>query len=961
MKKRQILIITILMLILLEIFLPLKSFAVDSIVNIGAGSKSWTQYIKYHSNYPNGSDKVFTVQYNIKNYVNMYNSFNTIKTLSDCGFSTPSSYKAKAQVWNTSKSGSGTGYEENANYVFYQSQDGTTLDLYAIWEEDKVDYYLNYDANGGKNAPASQTVSVPTTFLSATFTISSTKPTRQGFIFKGWSETPNAMSVDYNPGQNANFSNKTTTLYAVWEITYTLDYKTFEYNIENMPTKFTKITNTSTENVKITSQEPKRVGYKFIGWSEKTNSNNVEYTPNQNIILTSEKTTKTLYPVWEKDNQDDKNLYSEYNIEYYYDNIKDNSKTENGIRDAVSTEITANKLNEKIKYNIKPNYKYVSIVGTPVTIKKGETPIIKVFYESIEKEEPLDPNDPNKLFTITVENNKDGHKYNSYQVFAGDYYEETDEQGNKKAILSNIEWGAELNKVIVTDVEEDSGKTHGDKIVELLKSSNEEKYKDCITASDVADVLSQYPEHDNEVIRNFVNVVGKYIKDNNITITKDTTEFLEYADSTTGVITNTYYQIKDLIPGYYIVIDAETSEKDDSFSRYLIDVAQDVTMHVKTSIPTLTKTVGENNLQKEIETTVMDEQTGEEKTVKSTIKDNTHNTATYKANGNYDIKFQLNTTIPDTDTYEEYKFVIRDIIAKGFDFDANSLVITIGGTEYKDYVLRNNADEITGNRILEIDFGNLVEKIANNTVQKAQDVVIKYNARLNANAETGYIPNINEAYLMYSNNPYDKNSSTQTTTVNTYTYSIKLDISKIAEKEKNLLDENGEIPEEVLIYLEGAEFEIYDGPEYIVNEDGKKEKNTSRNLIATIVSSDEELNKGHAVYNSLGAGTYYIKESKSPNGYNKLKEEIEIEILATYDGFGIGWGVNDKSSNILVKAIPKTEDGIEGKIPYISLEVQNTSGFQLPATGGVGTIIFTVIGLSVMALAVFRLKSNRKK
>lgn len=625
----------------------------------------------------------------------------------------------------------------------------------------------------------------------------------------------------------------------------------------------------------------------------------------------------------------------------------------------IGEKITQAHLNDKIQYNTKPNYRYVSTIGAPLTIKKGENPTIKIFYESIEKQEPLDPNDPNKLFTITVENNKAGHKYNSYQVFAGDYYEETDDDENKKAILSNIEWGTELNQVIVTTVEEDIGKTHGDKIIEALKVSDEEKYNKCITAADVADVLSQYPERDNEVIRNFVNIVGKYITDNNIAITKDTTEFLEYANSSTGEITNTYYQIKDLQPGYYIVIDAETSEKDDMFSRYLIDVVQDVTMHVKTSIPTITKIVGENNIEKEIETTAIDEQTGEEKTIKSTIKDKTHNTATYKANGEYDINFQLNTTIPDIDTYTEYKFVVLDTIAKGFDFDASSLVVTMGGNKYTNYVLGNNIDETTGNRKLEIDFGNLVEKIGNNEILKAQDVVITYNARLNANAETGNTPNINEAYLMYSNNPYNKESITQTTTVSTYTYSIKIDITKIAEKENIITDEGEVLPPEVLTYLGGAEFEIYDGPEYIVNEEGKKEKNKSRKLIATITSSNEETTKGHAVYSSLGAGTYYIKESKSPDGYNKLKEEVEIEIVAIYDGFGIGWGVNDKSVDILVKA--STDVNEITKNPYISLEVQNTSGFQLPVTGGIGTILFTVIGLSIMIIVGISLKVNKNK
>ena len=74
---------------------------------------------------------------------------------------------------------------------------------------------LTYDANGGTNAPASETKQVEKG-QSATFTVSDLKPTRENYTFKGWSTDENAATAEYNGGDRITI-NQNTTLYAVWE------------------------------------------------------------------------------------------------------------------------------------------------------------------------------------------------------------------------------------------------------------------------------------------------------------------------------------------------------------------------------------------------------------------------------------------------------------------------------------------------------------------------------------------------------------------------------------------------------------------------------------------------------------------------------------------------------------------------------------------------------------------------
>ena len=111
------------------------------------------------------------------------------------------------QGWATSASG-GVAYAAGASYT---ANAGATL--YAIWKANT--YTVSYNANGGTNAPPNQTKT-----YGVALTLSSTKPTRANYNFKGWGTSASATTVSYAAGANYT-ANAAVTLYAIWELAYT--------------------------------------------------------------------------------------------------------------------------------------------------------------------------------------------------------------------------------------------------------------------------------------------------------------------------------------------------------------------------------------------------------------------------------------------------------------------------------------------------------------------------------------------------------------------------------------------------------------------------------------------------------------------------------------------------------------------------------------------------------------------
>lgn len=87
-----------------------------------------------------------------------------------------------------------------------------SIEWWANWQINT--YTVKYNANGGSGAPGQQTKTYGTTL-----TLSSTKPTRTNYNFKGWGTSAGATTVAYAAGGSYT-KNASITLYAIWELAY---------------------------------------------------------------------------------------------------------------------------------------------------------------------------------------------------------------------------------------------------------------------------------------------------------------------------------------------------------------------------------------------------------------------------------------------------------------------------------------------------------------------------------------------------------------------------------------------------------------------------------------------------------------------------------------------------------------------------------------------------------------------
>lgn len=161
--------------------------------------------------------------------------------------------------------------------------------LYAVWNAKT--YTITYNANGGTGAPTSQSYQYAST---GSINLSNVAPTRVGYNFLGWSLSSTATVRTYYSGQawlRSNTSNY--TLYAVWE----LKKFTISYNANGGVSAPDSQTKTYGVNINVSTSQPTRSGYKFLGWS--TNSGDETPMYLSGVTFTSNADT-TLYAIWEQ-------------------------------------------------------------------------------------------------------------------------------------------------------------------------------------------------------------------------------------------------------------------------------------------------------------------------------------------------------------------------------------------------------------------------------------------------------------------------------------------------------------------------------------------------------------------------------------------------------------------------------------------------------------------------------------
>jgi LPXTG-motif cell wall-anchored protein len=226
-------------------------------------------------------------------------------------------------------------------------------------------------------------------------------------------------------------------------------------------------------------------------------------------------------------------------------------------------------------------------------------------------------------------------------------------------------------------------------------------------------------------------------------------------------------------------------------------------------------------------------------------------------------------------------------------------------------------------------------------------------ATLNSNAKIGSAEgNPNEVYLTYSNNPNYTGTGDNTPTGTTpkdkvIVFTYELDTTKVDGTTK--------------AKLSGAEFELYKGTDtksYAIVADGKVTGWTTDETKATALKSDDN---GLFKVAGLDDGTYYLKETKAPTGYNLLTAPVTLVIAAaTVNSQNWVGTAADALTALTIKV--GSEAIADGNVSTgtVTATIANNAGSTLPSTGGIGTTLFYVIGILLMSGAAVLLVTKKK-
>lgn len=119
---------------------------------------------------------------------------------------------------------------------------------------------------------------------------------------------------------------------------------------------------------------------------------------------------------------------------------------------------------------------------------------------------------------------------------------------------------------------------------------------------------------------------------------------------------------------------------------------------------------------------------------------------------------------------------------------------------------------------------------------------------------------------------------------------------------------------------------------------------------------------GSTEVNGLENGTYYLVETQTNEGYNLLKAPVEVKIQATYSTKTTTKTTTDENGiTTTTKVVENKTFENAGDNGVFKTVVKNRKGFQLPTTGGMGTVIFSVLGIALVLAGLLVITASRKK
>ena len=320
------------------------------------------------------------------------------------------------------------------------------------------------------------------------------------------------------------------------------------------------------------------------------------------------------------------------------------------------------------------------------------------------------------------------------------------------------------------------------------------------------------------------------------------------------------------------------------------------------------------------------------------------------------VTYTLTSKVPDMTGYTSYVFNFKDTLSAGLTFkEITSVTVGSGenvqnvtaGTGDNTYTLTQDEQNIT------IIMNNF---LASNANKAGQEIKVTYTATLNKDAVTGFDPNTNKATVEYSNKPgTDDKGESEPSKVDVHTFNFT--IFKYYLKG------------ETQTGLAKAEFELYKANGEVAGDkvnikkvtDGEYRVATSEEAAAEDFKSDVIVSgtNGKVLVKGLDAGTYYLRETKAPEGYNKLLSDITVEIKANYDD--TTGKLTSYSVNYTYNGTTTTGTEIKDTTTSPEVAVENKTGAQLPSTGSKGALMVTLAGIVLFGALTASKAFGKKK
>ena len=418
------------------------------------------------------------------------------------------------------------------------------------------------------------------------------------------------------------------------------------------------------------------------------------------------------------------------------------------------------------------------------------------------------------------------------------------------------------------------------------------------TDEDYAKAVLSLGENNSVKVQKFANDFTAAALTNKLTATETSNKITD---------SKTSYEFTDLKSGYYLVY--VTGGKEIQSSLVTVDESTN-TVNLKTEAPSITKKADSDTVS-----------IGQV------------------------VKYTVAGSVPDTTGYSEYVYKINDTLSNGLDFvnDANGTAVngnTVNVTvAFKDETVSSAGTTPTtaslsgaNKRTMALD---LSEWVRANQTNKGKEFTVTYYAKVNKDA---VVTEKNKAQLEYGNKPGETTTTTPSE-AKTPTYPLDINKIKTGSKEK----------------LAGAKFSLYTSETDAKNGTNPiKVTGSNGNYVVNPESTTTEFESVKSIdvegynlrVNGLAEGTYYLVETKAPDGFNKLTAPIVIKITKSTTGNEEDW--------TLSKNDVKEEDKI--------IDVENSTGSMLPSTGGMGTIAFTVVAaLLVLGVAVSFIRDRKRE